>query len=614
MKLWIKHISALVVIGSLLGFLGNTTQAQSENSEIVTSYGIAMFDNLKYPEQFNHFNYVFPDAPKGGELILAAVGTFDSLNGFILRGNPALGINYLYDTLLVRATDEPHSAYGLVAESLTYPKDRSWVTFKLRPQARWHDGTPLTAEDVVFTFDILKSKGHPSYKAIYRDVLKAEALSLREVKFTFLNNMNRELPIIVGQLPILPKAYYQKHSFDQPTLERPLGSGPYRISKLDTGRSITYERVDNYWARDLPVNQGKYNFDRLRYDYYRDTVVAIEAIKAGKYDLRVENISKVWEHAYQVPALKEGKLIKVVIPHNIPQGMQAFVLNLRRNKFQDIRVRKALNYAFDYEWENKNIFYNAYTRLNSYFTNSEFSAERIPPSAEEIALLEPFKSQLPEELLKVPYMNPVTDGSGHGIRKNLLQAKSLLEEAGWVIKDGKRVFSTTNQPLTVEFLIDEPVFERVIAPYIKNLQRLGIIATIRTIDNAQYEKRMQEFDFDVIIATYPQSPSPGNEQINYWHSSKAQVPGSRNLAGIQNPLVDYLVEKIIEAADKQSLMTATRALDRVLLWQYYMIPNWFSQSFRVIYWDKFGRPKQNPPYELCLDCWWFDKEKAKKVQ
>jgi microcin C transport system substrate-binding protein len=576
-------------------------------------HAIAMFDDVKYPASFTHFDYTNPDAPKGGSTVNAAIGTFDSLNPFILKGVPAAGAAMLFDTLLENSKDETFSEYGLIAESLEVPADRSWVIFNLRKEARFHDGSPVTADDVVFSFDTLKKRGHPSYRAYYRDVVKGEKLAADKVKFTFAGGNNRELPLIIGQLPIISKAYYSTHDFEKSTLEPPLGSGPYQVEKVEIGRAVTYKRDPNYWAKDLPVNKGRHNIDHIRYDYYRDITVAVEAFKAGKYDFRQENISKVWANAYKFPAVTDGRVIKEEIKHNIPSGMQAFILNNRRPKFSDRKVREALNYAFDFEWENKNLFYSAYTRTGSYFSNSDFASSGLP-STDELALLTPLKDQIPAEVFTKVFASPSTDGSGSGIRQNLLTAKKLLSEAGWELRNGKLTNSKTNEVMSIEFLLDEPSFERAIGPFIKNLQKLGIDAKIRSIDSAQYQKRIQAFDYDVILETFAQSSSPGNEQINFWHSSKADVMGSRNLIGIKNPAIDMLVEKVINAASKQELIAATRALDRVLLWNYYVIPNWFSQSFRIVYWNKFSRPAITPKYELGLDTWWIDPVKAAALE
>lgn len=567
-----------------------------------------MFGELKYGPDFKHFDYANPDAPKGGKIRLGTEGTFNSLNPFILKGTAAAGLDAIYDTLLVASADEPFSEYGLLAESVEMPEDKSWIVFNLRPQAKWHNGTPVTADDVVFSFDALKHRGHPFYRNYYRDITGVEKLSDYRVKFTFASNKNRELPLAIGQLPILSKAYYETHDFEASTLVPPMTSGPYEITKVSSGKSVTFERVKGYWGKDLPVNKGRDNFDTVEYSYYRDNTVAVEAFKAGAYDLRQENISKVWATAYNIPAVRNGQIIKEEIEHDKPAGMQAFVFNTRRDKFKDRRVREAINYAFDFEWENKHIFYGAYTRSESYFSNSIYAAEGLPSKA-ELKLLSRWKKRLPKEVFTTPFHTPQTDGSGYN-RANLLKAKQLLDDAGWVIKDHHRVNKETDQPLTIEILLSSPSFERVAAPFIRNLNRLGIQATMRIIDDAQYQKRLESFDFDLTVYVFSQSLSPGNEQIDYWHSSQVNVAGSQNLAGINSPVVDTLIEHILHAQSEDDLIAATHALDRVLSYGYYVIPNWHTHAFRVIYWNKFARPAILPRYVLSLDTWWVKDNSA----
>ncbi|MBN8531391.1 MAG: ABC transporter substrate-binding protein [Alphaproteobacteria bacterium] len=580
--------------------------------ETTTSHGQSLFGALKYPESFTHFEYANPDAPKGGEVRLAALGTYDSLNPFILKGMAAAGIGGLFETLMMSSEDEPFAQYGLLAESVEMPKDKHWVAFTLRKEARFHDGTPVTAADVVFSFEILKEKGQPFYQAYYKDVEKIEALDERKVRFVFKNNTNRELPMIAGQMPVLSKAYYQKHAFDKTSLEPPVGSGPYKVEKLEPGRKIVYQRDPNYWGKDLPVNKGRNNFDRVIYDYYRDETVAVEALKAGNYDFRAENIARIWSTSYDTPAVKEGRLKKEEIRHEIPTGMQAFIYNIRRPKFSDPKVRQALAYAFDFEWSNKQLFNNSYVRTKSYFSNSMYAAKGVP-GPEELKLLEPLRDKLPPEVFTEEYAPPKSDGSGSN-REGLLKAKALLEEAGWHIKEGK-LENNKGETLQIEFLLNSSAFERVIGPVIQNLKRLGVAATMRVVDASQYQKRIDDFDFDMAVHVFGQSNSPGNEQINYWHSSKADVSGSANLIGIKNPAVDELVDKIVHANSQETLVAACKGLDRVLLWNHYVIPNWHLRSFRIIYWDKFSRPAVSPKYALGFpDTWWWDEEKAKKAR
>ena len=576
-------------------------------TDVSVAHGIAMHGDPKYGPDFTHFDYVNPDAPKGGTARLHAIGTFDNLNPFILKGVSAAGLGQVFETLMVGSDDEAFSEYGLIAATIEMPEDRSWVAFTLRPEARWHDGTPITVDDVLFSLDALRTRGHPFYRAYYKDVATAEKVGPRKVKFTFGGTINREMPLIVGQLPILSKAYFATHDFEKTTLESPLGSGPYRVERVDAGRSITYRRVADYWGADLPVRRGHNNLDVIRYDYYRDPTVAMEAFKSHEYDFRVENTAKVWATAYVGPAFDAGLIEKVEIVHERPTGMQGFWFNTRRAKFADPRVRAALTQAFDFEWTNKNLFNGAYTRTASYFSNSELASSGLP-SADELKLLEPFRGRLPPEVFEETYAPPKTDGSGN-VRRNLGAALKLLREAGWAIEGGKLVSPDDGTPMEIEFLILSPNFERVIAPFVKNLEKLGVESRIRLVDTAQYQNRTDAFDFDVIVSTAGQSLSPGNEQRDFWSSVAADLPGSRNFAGIEDPVVDALIEKVIAAPDRRALIAATRALDRVLLWGHYVVPHWHIRSFRVAYWSKFARPPITPKYGLGFDTWWIDTAK-----
>jgi microcin C transport system substrate-binding protein len=598
-------VSALALVALLA--LGRDAALQAADSRVTTVHGLSLFGNLKYPPTFKHFDYVNPDAPKGGEVRLAAIGTFDSLNPFVLKGVSAVGIGQIFDTLTVASTDEASTEYGLVAETVEVPADHSWVAFTLRPEAKFHDGSPITVDDVIWTFQALKTKGHPFYRSYYGQVAKAEAVGPRKVKFTFAPGENRELPLITGQMPVLSKAYWSKRDFEKTTLEPPLGSGPYRVESVDPGRSITYRRVKDYWAAKLPVRVGHDNFDVIRYDYYRDSTVALEAFKAGQYDFRQENVAKNWATAYNTPAVAQGLIKKEEIPNQVPTGMQAFVFNTRRPVFQDRRVRQALGYAFDFEWANKNLFFGAYARTKSYFSNSELASSGLP-SPEEIKVLEPFRAQLPPDLFTKPYEPPKTDGSGD-IRGNLREALAILKDAGWTVQGGKLVNAKSGGPLQFEVLLSDPSFERITLPFAKNLERLGVTARVRTVDTAQYQNRVDNFDFDMTVAVWPESLSPGNEQTDNWVSERAGDPGSRNLAGVRDPVVDKLVGLVISAPDRESLIARTRALDRVLLWGFYVIPHWHIQNFRVAYWDKFDRPRVPPKYALGFDGWWVDAKK-----
>ena len=571
------------------------------------THGLSIHGDLKYGPGFRHFAYVNPAAPKGGSVRLSATGTFDNLNPFILKGVPPQGIATTFETLLVASADEPSSEYGLVAETVQTPPDRSWVAFTLRPAARFHDGSPITVEDVLWTFETLRTKGHPLYRSYYAAVASVEKTGPRTVRFTFKAGDNRELPVIVGQLAVLSKAYWSGRDFTKTTLEAPLGSGPYRVESLEPGRSITYRRVDDYWGAALPVNVGRFNFDTIRYDYYRDGTVALEAFKAGAYDLRAEDSAKNWARAYDVPAVRDGRIRKELIPNEIPTGMQGFVYNTRRAVFRDARVRAALATAFDFEWSNAHLFYGAYTRTRSYFSNSELASRGLPGEA-ELAVLTPFRGHVPDEVFTREYRPPSTGPDG--LRPNLLHALELLEQAGWVVRDLKLVHAETGRPLTFEILIDDPTWERITLPFVKNLERLGVAARVRTVDSAQYEYRVKQFDFDMTVGVFPQSSSPGNEQVDYWASVSADTPGSRNIAGVRDPVVDRLIERLIAAPDRAALVARTRALDRVLLWGHYVIPHWHLTAFRVAYWDRFGRPAVSPKYDLGFNTWWIDPGKT----
>jgi microcin C transport system substrate-binding protein len=563
-----------------------------------------MFGDLKYGPGFKHFDYVNAEAPKGGDVKLAAIGTFDNLNPFILKGVPAAGSGLTYETLMVGSFDEPFSEYGLVAESIEMPADRSWVAFTLRPEARFHDGSAMTVEDVIWTLETLKAKGQPFFRAYYAQVAKAEKAGDRKVKFTFGPGENRELPLIVGQLPVLSRAYWSKRDFEKTTLDPPLGSGPYRVESVEPGRSITYRRVKDHWAARLPVRVGHDNFDSLRYDYYRDITVAVEALKGGAYDFRQENVAKNWATAYSVPAVTQGLLKKEGIRNEVPTGMQGFVYNTRRPVFQDIKVRRALAYAFDFDWMNKNLFFGSYTRTRSYFSNSELASRGLP-TPEELKVLEPLRGKLPEEVFTREYVPP--DGSNQ--REALREALRLLGEAGWTVKDQKLVSARTGEAMTFEILLSDPTWERIALPYAKSLERLGVTARVRTVDSAQYQNRIDNFDFDMVVTVWGQSLSPGNEQRDFWGSAAAALPGSRNLAGIKDSAVDRLIDQVITAPDRKALVTRTHALDRALLWGAYVIPHWHINLFRVVYWDKFGRPAVSPKYALGFNTWWVDPQK-----
>ncbi len=570
-------------------------------------HGIAMYGEPKYGPGFEHFEYVNPNAPKGGEARLDALGSFDTLNPFTIKGRPATGLGFVFETLATGSDDEPFSYYGLIAETIEVPQDRSYVLFTLRPEARFHDGSPITAEDVIFSFHLLIEKGAPLYRFYYANVAKAEALDERRVKFTFSSGSNRELPLIMGQLPVLSKDYWQDRDFEATTLDVPVGSGPYRIERFETGRHIVYQRDPEYWGKDLPLNRGFYNFDRIRYDYFRDATVALEAFKAGAYDIRRENSAKQWATGYASPALEQGLIKKLEIPHQRPAPMQGFVYNLRRSMFQDARVREALAYAFDFQWSNRNLFYNQYTRTRSYFGNSELEAEGLP-DAQELHVLESLREQLPERVFTQAYQPPSSDGSG-GLRNNLRQALGLLQEAGWRFQDRKLV-DGQGRPFEFEIILAQPTMERVALPFVQNLERLGITATVRVVDTAQYQNRLNDYDFDMIVDRWLQSDSPGNEQREFWGSAAADTPGGRNTPGIKNPAVDQLIESLIAAPTREDLVARVRALDRVLQWNFYVIPHFYLPYDRVAVWDKFGRPAVTPKDGAQLTAWWVEPDKA----
>ena len=580
--------------------------------DIYKGHGLAMYGDLKYGPDFTHFDYANPDAPKGGAVKLHDIGTFDTLNPYTLKGVAAVGLGLVYDTLLANSDDEAFSEYGLIAESVEMPADRSGVVFNLRKQARWHDGKPITADDVVFSFKTLKEHGLPFFRFYYANVAEAVAENPYRVRFKFSGAENRELPLIIGQLPIIPKHYWEGKDFTKTTLEPPLGSGAYKIKAFEPGRSITYERVKDYWAKDLPVHKGEFNFDTIRYDYYRDATVALEAFRKGSYDFRQENTSKEWATGYDSPAKRAGLYKTEEIPNEIPTGMQGFAFNIRKDIFKDPRVRHALAYAFDFEWSNENLFYSQYARTESYFSNSELASKGLP-SPEELKILEPLRGQIPDDVFTKEYRAPSTAGK-NTIRHNLIEATKLLRAAGWVIKDRKLVNAKTGKPFKFEFLLGTPAFERVVLPFKSNLARIGIDMSVRTVDSAQYQKRIEQFDFDMVVGGWGESLSPGNEQRDFWGSGAAKREGSRNIVGIADPAIDKLVDLVISAPDRQSLITRTHALDRVLLWNHFVIPNWHTRVFRVAYWDKFGRPKVAPKYALGFTFWWIDPAKAAELE
>ena len=572
------------------------------------AHGLSLFGDLKYGRDFAHFDYVEPIAPKGGLLHLATVDTYSTLNPFTLKGQSAAGAGLPFESLLEGSADEADSAYGLIAEGVALAADRRSVRFLLRPEARWHDGTPITARDVAFSFEILTTEGHPAFANQLAGVDRVETSGDRDVTFHLADPDNRKLPLIVAGMSIVSEAYFKDRDFGATTMDPPLGSGPYRIGKVDPGRSVTYARVADYWGAHLPNNVGRFNFDTIRYDYYRDRTVLVEALKAGEYDLHEEFTSKVWATQYDIPAVEEGWLVKDVLKDNTPSGVQAFFFNTRLPKFQDRRVREAFAYAFDFEWLNKNQFYGLYDRMASYFENSELAARGLPSEA-ELALLEPHRGAVPEEVFTKAFVPPATDGSGNN-RRNLRAARALLEEAGWVTKERKLVNAETGEPMTVEFLYFEPTFERIYAAFARSLERLGVGVTLRLVDGAQYEERLKTHDFEITTIRFVFSLSPGAELNSYFASSTVDQVGSFNIPGIKDPVVDALIAEVAAATDRPSLIAATRALDRVLLWGHYMIPQWYKGAHHLVYWNKFDRPALKPRYARgVVDTWWVDREK-----
>ena len=568
-------------------------------------HAIAMHGAPKYSADFQNFDYVNPNAPKGGVLRQATFGSFDTFNPFVIKGNAAAGTGLVFETLMTSSLDEPFTEYGLVADSIEVPENRAWVAFHINPKARFSDGKPITAEDVVFTFEMLKQHGVPQYRYYYGDVQKVEATASDLVLFTFKSTNNRELPLILGQMPVLSKADWQGKDFSATTLTMPLGSGPYKLKGFELNRYVVYERDPNYWGKDLPVNRGLYNFDEIRFDVYRDTAVAVEAFKAGAYDLRQENEAKRWATNYDFPAFQEGRVKKREFSHQLPSGMQGFVFNTRRAIFEDKRVREALQYVLDFNWLNRHLFYGSYHRTNSYFDNSYLAAKGLP-SVQERALLEPYAAQIDPRVL-TEQIEPIEMQSSNP-RPELLKALDLLAQAGWHVKNGV-LQNSAGEPFEFEILLDSSgaaAWERIALSFVRNLKKIGITAHIRVMDALQYKHRVDEFDFDMFVMVWGQSLSPGNEQRYFWGSEAALQQGSYNFAGIQDPVIDMLIEKIVSAKDEQELTSATHALDRMLMWGFYVIPHWHMQGVRFVYWDKFGMPKAEPMHGVNIMSWWAE--------
>ena len=582
-------------------------------------HALSLIGEPRYPADFKHFDYVNPDAPKGGLVRLSDVGGFDSLNPVLYKGEPAAGLGFAFESLMADSLDEPSTSYGLIAEWASYPEDYSSVTFKLRDEARWHDGKKITPEDVIYSLEVNKA-ANPRMGLYYKNVSRAEATGENEVTFYFDVKNNRELPMIMGQLTILPKHYWTGKDASgnerdpmKTTLEPPLGSGPYRIKEVKPGRSISFERVADYWGKDLPVNAGQWNYDEIKFEYYRDETVAFESFKAGNLDYWQETSAKNWAIAYDFAAVKNGFVRRQAVPVERTQSMQCFVLNLRRAQFQDRRVRQAFSLAYDFEWANKNLFYDQYARVGSYFEGSELAAPKALPEGRELEILNEVKDGVPPEVFTEIHQNPAND-TPDAMRGNLRKAVMLLKEAGWEVKNGVLTNVKTGQPMKVEFLLVSPLFERIVQPYLRNLERLGIRGTIRLVDSAQYTRRLDGFDYDIVVGNFAQSESPGNEQRDFWGSDAADREGSTNLIGVKSPAIDTLIDRVIFAKDRAELVAATRALDRVLLWNEFVVPQWYSPTVRIAYWDRYGQPKVLPGLTPgFLQVWWFDQTLAARL-
>jgi len=619
---------ALAALSPILGrfglpLTGTLLATPAKAQERQWQHGLSLFGELKYPEGFKHFDYVNPQAPKGGTVRLIAAGTFDNFNEVIagVKGSIAAGSGVISDTLMVSSFDEVSTDYGLIAEAASHPADFASATFRLRAGARFHDGKPITVEDVIYSFEMFK-KYSPFSAAYYRHVAKVEQVGEREVTFIFDAPGNREMPVILGQLNVLPKHWWEgtdpngkKRDVGGVTLEPPLGNGAYRIKEFVAGRTVVYERVKDYWGKDLPVNVGRDNFDEIRYEYFRDTTVALEAFKADVVDWRSENSAKNWATAYDFPARQDKRVLLEEFPVRSRGIMQAFVLNTRRDKFKDARLRRAFNFVYDFEEMNKQLFFGQYSRINSYFFGTELACSGLP-QGQELEILQKVRDQVPPEVFTTVYSNPV-GGGPENVRANLREAMRLMKEAGYEVRNQKQVNAKTGETLSVEILgeISDPNMERLILFYKPSLERLGVNVTVRNVDDSQYENRLRKWDFDMIVASWPESLSPGNEQRDFWGSPAADLQGSRNYVGIKNPAVDALIERIIFAKDRAELVASTRALDRVLLWNHYVVPQYTYDKQRTARWDRFSRPDPLPKYAAAAfpTIWWWDAEKAAKT-
>lgn len=618
----VLRATAATVAAPALGILGAASPIGRASGETqIWRHALSLFGDIKYPEGFKHFDYVNPNAPQGGTLRQSALGTFDNFNTVVsgVKGSIAIGTELYVETLTTPSLDEVSTEYGLLAEAISYPADYSAVTYRLRAKARWHDGKPITSDDVLYSFDVLK-KNSPFYGAYYRHVVKVETTGEREVTFTFDGPGNRELPQIIGQLPVLPKHWWEgsdksgrKRDVTQTTLEPPLGSGPYRLKDFAAGRTLVYEKFDDYWGKDLNVTIGTRNFQTIRYEFFRDSTVALEAFKGDQVDWRFENSAKEWANSYDFPAVRDKRVVREEFPTRNIGVMQAFAFNIRRDKFKDPRVRRAFNFVFDFEEMNRQLFFGQYKRIASFFEGTELAATDLP-SGKELEILETVRGKVPDELFTKPYTNPV-GGNPEAVRNNLREALRLFREAGYEVKDTRLIDATSGKQFAVEFLVDEPAAERFVLFYKPSLDRLGMTVNVRVVDAAQYENRLRQWDFDIIVASWAQSLSPGNEQRGFWSSQAADQPGSRNLIGIRNPAVDSLIERVIFTRDREDLVAATRALDRVLLWNFYVVPQWTYGKQRTARWDRFGHPETMPKYGASAfpTVWWWDAARAAKV-
>ena len=605
---------AIAVPFFALVILAFAAMAALAEEKIIKAHGISTFGDLKYPADFEHLDYVNPNAPVGGEFSTWAFGTFDSMSPYILKGQAAAGASIFFESLMSGTADEPDSMYGLLAESIEYPENRQWAIFNIRPEARFSDGNPVTAEDVVFSYNILIEKGRPSYRVTLSDFESVEALSPLKVKFTFKEGSNtRELPMTAAGLPVFSKAYYADRDFAESTLEAPIGSGRYLLDRVVAGKTVSYKRRDDYWGKDLPLMRGRENFDRITFEYFTDYTAAFEGFKGGAYNFREEYLSKLWGTAYNFPSIEKGWVIAEQVPDGNPSGTQGFWFNLRRDKFQDARVREALGMVFNFEWSNEALFYGIYKRTDSFWENSSLQAEGLPSEA-ELALLEPLRADLPDSVFTAPPFTPIVSKPTQLDRKTLRAAGKLLDAAGWKVVDGIRT-NAKGEKLEIEILNDSPSFERIMNPYIENLKRLGVDATLKNVDNAQQTEREKKFDFDIVVRRYVMSMTPGIELRSIFASSTANTEGSSNIAGLANPAIDALINHIEQAKTRESLNTAVSALDRALRALHIWVPQWHNSFHNIAYLDVFGRPDTLPPFAMGeTDFWWYDEEKAARLK